>query len=75
MLDTVIIARGAFVLKAAFMRETNSNSSRAAHFFFFGFCLKKKNVKGVAVMGGGLFAYCSSKPSITCHMELDFAEP
>lgn len=51
MLDTVIIARGAFVLKAAFMRETNSNSSRAAYFFFVS-ALKKKNGKGVVVMGG-----------------------
>jgi len=35
MLDTVIISRGAFVLKAAFMRETDSvvDSSRAARLF------------------------------------------
>lgn len=32
MLDTVITARGAFVLKAASMRETNS-SSRVFTFF------------------------------------------
>ena len=65
MLDTVIISWGAFVLKAAFMRETNSNvdSWRAAHFFV---SLKKK--------GGGrdtLFAYRASKPPITCHTGTD----
>lgn len=58
MPDTVIIARGAFVLKAAFMRETNSNSSRAAHFFLFCFCLKKKNGKGVVVLVVGGATVC-----------------
>lgn len=32
--DTVIISRGAFVLKAALMRETNSGVEGASFFFF-----------------------------------------
>lgn len=72
--DTVIIARGAFVLKAAFKRETNSNSSRAAHFFLLWFLSKKKNKKKktggsecVCVCVWLQFACHSSKPSVTCH--------